>query len=716
MPLKHALRISKSASRYIPKPIHPTSSCQSRSIIYEPRNFPHEKSVMQLPPHNHKINVLPTKFTHKDFVKMMDHGGVEKIFDIKKIYLPVWTCSLAFQAKYELYYYKSNFAMYEELFHGLTATGPICIHGTDNNDYKDLNFHYEIHDSNWQQKPLEIEGTKTRWKMFKEKMKTQLLGEEPPVVNWYDDLKPASNEIFVQDPLDKLTPIVLPFKTNPVNLILKAPKAFIGKFNELPVKSQMKEKITQPKILLFALYPIYRPIYVFYVQALGLLRLDSFDAYQGTPTLTNASVSRKLLEFFDYPNGGYVGNLYNVLDATQNYVDSNINHQELYSSPINWKSRYIQSYLGQGIENQNWLRLFYRTARARNDAYFSWLRFQIKNQFSSKEYKNPEEYAQKVHRPILWISHYRGNGFKDLFYTTLREHMVKNTPAWLKNVDFSEIPDIKPPPERVYGEERKQSSYRKPERTAYVKVEQKVKHKSNPSYEEPQKKSPSLNNTEQSDKNQHKSNPSYEEPRKKSPSLNSTERSDKNQHKSKPSFEEPRKKSPSLNSAERSDKNQHKSKPSCEEPRKKSPSDKNQHKSKPSCEEPRKKSPSLNSTERSDKNQHKSKPSFEEPRKKSPSLNSAERSDKNQHIPPKKPQESQSQRLHDPKGYYKILGLDYLTLIPDDGIIKLAFSSTLRKIESGYIGHMHLSSEEKQEKAEKIRKLIEAREALIKCK
>ncbi|CAG8771135.1 2398_t:CDS:1, partial [Acaulospora morrowiae] len=147
------------------------------------------------------------------------------------------------------------------------------------------------------------------------------------------------------------------------------------------------------------------------------------------------------------------------------------------------------------------------------------------------------------------------------------------------------LTDIKtPPPERVYEEERKQSSYRKPERTAYIKTEQKVKHKS--------------------------------------------------------------------------------------------------------------------------------KPTYEQPRKKSPSLNSTERSDQKRPIPPQKPQESQ--RLHDPKGYYKILGLDYLTLVPDDDIIKIAFSSTLKKIEGEYVGHMHLPSEERREKDEKIRKLIEARNALIK--
>ncbi|CAG8437479.1 10463_t:CDS:1 [Acaulospora colombiana] len=490
--------------------------------------------------------------------------------------------------------------------------------------------------------------------MLKKKIKTKLFGEEPPVINWHDDLMPASDAIFNPDPLDMIIPIVLPFKTNPVNLILKSPKASIGRFNGLSVNSKIREIITQPKILLFALYPIYRPIHVFYVQAHDSLTTLCYDAYQGLPLHINFHVPGTLLRRFDYPDGGGVGNLNKILEAAQKYVDDNIDNQELYSSPIDWKSGYIQSYLDQGIENQDWLRLFYRTARARNEANVSWICHRFNSKDGGKEIMDFEGFVQRFHRPILWRSHYRGNGFKDLFYTTLRKHLAKSTPVWLKNVDFLEIPVMKEQHfERTYDEERKQSPY-KSEKSTPSKDEQRSQNKVKtepPVYEDQRNKSHSPNSEKGTESEaENKVPPAHEEQSKRTQSLNSekstpSKSEQKSQNKVKtesPAHEEQPKKTQTPNSEksasrknEQNAQNKIKMEPSAheEQPKKtqtpnseKSTSSKNEQKAQsktktePSArEEQPKKTQSPNSEKSNPKSQNKAKtesPAHEEQPKK----------------------------------------------------------------------------------------------------
>ncbi|CAG8581776.1 2960_t:CDS:2 [Diversispora eburnea] len=286
-----------------------------------------------------KINVFPVKhYYNDDLTKKL---VVFNLNDVKKIYIPIWMCSLAIETKYEWHRYNSNFIDGTEIFSSITATGPICIHGTDNYEF---NGGMSNQNSN----------------------------------NIFNDLIPIQNNIFDIDPKDNIPSIILPFKTNPINLILRIPQASTGKFKGIR-NNEVIGNILQFEIKLFNIYPIYRPIYLIdYISKGGTFLSKNpstlhFDAYSGKG-LSHVHKSGACLSYFDHPNIPIIP-FGKVISLAQEYIDNNFDNTELYSTPIDWNSQLIQSFIDKGIVNQNWLRLLYRTERARMVAHIQWCGF-----------------------------------------------------------------------------------------------------------------------------------------------------------------------------------------------------------------------------------------------------------------------------------------------------------------------------------------------------
>ncbi|RHZ53514.1 hypothetical protein Glove_441g82 [Diversispora epigaea] len=596
-----------------------------------------KQGILLIP--SYKINVFPVKHYYNDDLikKLASMMEMDKVYDVKKIYIPIWMCSLAIETKYEWHYHKSNFINGTEIFSSITATRPICIHGTDNYEFKTLNFNQIINidnsiDHKWGIKPLIIkEGwiQKLKSKIFRGEMSNQNSN------NIFNDLIPIQNNIFDIDLKDNIPSIVLPFKTNPINLILRIPRDSIGKFKGI-YDDKVNTNILQFEIKLFNLYPIYRPIYLInyiYRGGTSLYKL-CFDAYSGK-VLSQVDKSGACLSYFDHP---YLPDVpfSKGLSLAQNYIDNNFDNTELYSTPINWNSQLIQSFIDKGIENQNWLRLLYRTERARIIARNQWFKFVLdiltnkKNSIKDigRKLLTFEEFSRRYHSPLLWFKHYRCNRIKDLFYITLRDHLKKTMPLWIPKIDFTQ--------HQIINRSMKNT---KNNINSYFDFEKSINSQKQKEFSPP----PPFNNQEY---------------KKQSPS---------------PSPPPP----PPRSKSSKSFNNQ--------EFKKQSPSP-------PPPPPPPSPPPQRPKSSKSFNNQE-----F----KKQPSPPSSP-------SPPPKSNET----IYDPQGYYRILGLSFITYIPNDERIKLAFTSILKTIEIQFGAHMNLNRNQKNQKDLMIRKVLEAREAL----